>query len=247
MKKIIHLIVMLCACATFAAAQNNSGDYKKLEVFAGYTIDQDQREPNERFTSVLGFTPAQLQAFFGRPFNTNSGRTKMNGLNVSATGYVTKNFGITGDFSAAFKNETQPVGTQGSAARRRKFNFLAGPQYKFRNSSRVEPFARALFGVARLSTRLRPDNTGITIAGLTVEQIDDNYTAFAMGIGGGLDVRINKRVKLRLIQVDYNPVFAKDRDFVVTNARLGGQALTGRTSATGYRRDNVRFSFGIVF
>ena len=238
---------MLCACATFATAQNNSDDYKKVEVFAGYTMDHDQREPNERFTSVLGFTPAQLQAFFGRPFNTNSGRTRMNGFNVSVTGYVTKNFGITGDFSAAFKNEFQPVGTQGSDTRRRKYNFLAGPQYKFRNASRVQPFARALFGAARLSTRLRPDNTGISAAGLTVQQIDDEYTAFAMALGGGLDVKLNDKVSLRLIQIDYNPVFSKDRDLTVTNARLAGAALTGRTTVTGDRRDNVRLSFGVVF
>lgn len=237
---------LLCACAAFVSAQS-ADDYKKVEVFAGYTLDQDEREPNEAFTSVLGFTPAQLQAFFGRPFNTNSGRTKMNGFNAAVTGYVTKNFGITGDFSAAFKNETQPIGTQGSEARRRKYNFLVGPQFKFRNSSRVEPFARALFGAAKMQTRLRPDNTGISAAGLTVQEIRDDYTAFAMALGGGIDVRLNKNVKLRLIQVDYNPVFAKDRDFVVTNARLGGQALTGRTTAIGYRRDNVRLSFGIVF
>lgn len=237
---------LLCACAAFASAQS-SDDYKKVEVFAGYTLDQDQREPNERFTSVLGFTPAQLQAFFGRPFNSNSGRTKMNGFNAAVTGYVAKGFGITGDFSAAFKSENQPIGTQGSDVRRRKYNFLVGPQYKFRNSSRVEPFARALFGAARLETRINPDNTGITAAGLTVQQIEDKYTAFAMGIGGGVDLRISNKVKIRAIQLDYNPVFAKDRDLTVINARLGGQTLTGRTTVTGYRRDNVRLSFGVVF
>lgn len=237
---------LLCACAAFVAAQS-SDDYKKVEVFAGYTLDQDQREPNEKFTSVVGFTPTQLQAFFGRPFNSNSGRTKMNGFNIALTGYVAKGFGITGDFSAAFKAEDQPIGTQGSEARRRKYNFLVGPSYKFRNASRVEPFARALFGAARLDTRIFPNNTGITAAGLTVQQIDDKYTAFAMGIGGGIDIRINKNVKIRAIQIDYNPVFAKDRDLVVTNAQLGGQNLTGRTTVIGGRRDNVRLSFGVVF
>ena len=142
MKKILYLMVMLCACATFAAAQNNSDDYRKFEVFAGYTIEHDQREPNNRFVPILGFTPVQLQALLLQPINQNSGRTRYNGFNVTGTRYFTKHFGITGDFSAAFKTEDQPIGKAGSHVRRQKYNFLVGPQVKFRNGSRVEPFAR---------------------------------------------------------------------------------------------------------
>jgi hypothetical protein len=246
MKKIIYLMLIISALATFSIAQN-SDDYKKVEFFAGYTLDQDLREANNRFTSILGFTPAQIQTFFGQPLINNSGRTKLNGANVSVTGYVNKYIGFTGDFSGSYKKENQAVGAQGSEVKRSKYTFQGGPQVKFRNSSRVQPFARALFGVTKTSNEIRPNNAGIPPTGLTVEQIDDNYSAFSTSYGGGVDVKINKKVSLRLIQVDYNSVFSKTRNLTVTNARLGGSPLTGATTVTGYRRDNVRLSFGIVF
>jgi hypothetical protein len=33
-----------------------------------------------------------------------------------------------------------------------------------------------------------------------------------MKVGGGLDIRAGKRLDIRVIELDYNPVFAKDRN-----------------------------------
>ena len=53
-----------------------------------------------------------------------------------------------------------------------------------------------------------------------------------MAIGGGVDVRVNDRIAVRVFQADYNPIFLS-----------GGNELGfGNT-----RADNVRFSFGVVF
>src|SRR5947207_11274919 len=41
--------------------------------------------------------------------------------------------------------------------------------------------------------------------------IEDRVTSFAMKVGGGLDIRAGKRIDVRVIEVDYNPVFAGDR------------------------------------
>ena len=35
----------------------------------------------------------------------------------------------------------------------------------------------------------------------------DDATSFAMALGGGLDVRVSKRIDLRIIQADYAPTF----------------------------------------
>jgi len=56
-------------------------------------------------------------------------------------------------------------------------------------------------------------------------------SAFALAIGGGVDVRVNKRVELRVFQADYNPIFLK----------------SGNELGFDKRADNVRFSFGVVF
>jgi opacity protein-like surface antigen len=50
--------------------------------------------------------------------------------------------------------------------------------------------------------------------------------SFALGLGGGLDIRASKRVSFRGV-LDYNPVFVND-------------------STTG-TRDFVRFSLGVLF
>ena len=33
-----------------------------------------------------------------------------------------------------------------------------------------------------------------------------------MKLGGGLDVRLHQRIDLRLFEIDYTPIFARDRD-----------------------------------
>jgi hypothetical protein len=73
---------------------------------------------------------------------------------------------------------------------------------------------------------------------------DTNSTSFAMGIGGGLDVRLGDGpVRLRIIQVDYTPIFFSDRSVNVLGAVGGIQPV----NLEGQRADNVRFAFGIVF
>ncbi len=45
-----------------------------------------------------------------------------------------------------------------------------------------------------------------------------------MAFGGGIDVSVNDKISLRVIQADYNPTFFGDT-----------------------RQDNIRLSFGVVF
>lgn len=82
--------------------------------------------------------------------------------------------------------------------------FLFGPQFRVR-SGRVTKYAHALFGAYR---------AGGGVPG----------THFAMGFGGGVDVRLNRRFSVRALQADFIPV------------------------NEGYRwKDHVRLETGIVF
>lgn len=56
---------------------------------------------------------------------------------------------------------------------------LFGPRYSFRQFNKVTPFVHSLFGA------IGPE------------------PAFAMAFGGGLDVKVNKTVSIRVIQADY--------------------------------------------
>lgn len=62
----------------------------------------------------------------------------------------------------------------------------------------------------------------------------------ALSVGGGLDVNLTPRVDLRLIEVDYVPVFGRDRNTPTVNADFD-QRVKGRTAK------NVTFGFGLVF
>ena len=120
----------------------------------------------------------------------------------------------------------------------RTFNFLGGPQVRFSNSTRVTPFIRALAGVQ--SNRVSANINVSGVSGINVPNggnFSETLTDFALGIGGGLDVRVSPRVSVRAIQVDYNPVFLRGRDDLFGS----GERFEGT------RIDNVRFSFGVVF
>jgi opacity protein-like surface antigen len=136
-------------------------------------------------------------------------------------------FGLTGDFSGHFKTHSvsDQLGGNGTIDTHiRIFNILGGPQYKFRNNSRVAPFVRILAGVAH--TRGRLDLAAFNVSDTA------SSTDFALAIGGGLDIRVNDRIDVRVFQADYNPIFLS----------AGNELGFGNA-----RADNVRFSFGVVF
>lgn len=212
-RKITHgifLLILLLGCASLVPAQ--SDDHPRVEVFGGYSYlstDYNPVMPVPFIPIIVAFEPKQ----------------KMHGVNASVTGYLTKGFGVTGDFSAHFKRESVADPLGGTITNDiRVLNMTGGPQYKFRNKSRVTPFARALAGISITSAK-------ITVPSLSVSDTQSS-TDFAMILGGGVDVRINKRFDARVFQVDYNPIFLS----------RGNQLGFGKT-----RADNVRFSFGLVW
>src|SRR6185369_11118690 len=190
-------------------------EYPKVEVFVGY--------------SALGETGSRAISF--GPNASVSGDYEGQGFETSIIRNFSKHLGIKGDFSAHFNNESDsgpitactPVCAtiiQDFQLKTRVYNFLAGPEFKARNSTRFTPFVHALGGVAHTSaTFTTPGPTNILF-------LRKNDTSFAMALGGGLDIRASKRVSFRAL-MDYNPVFVND-------------------STTG-TRDFFRFYFGVLF
>jgi opacity protein-like surface antigen len=105
----------------------------------------------------------------------------LNGWNASVSGYFTKYLGVSGDFSGAYGS---PFG--GSV---KVHTFMFGPVVHFPNSSKITPFAHALFGGAHASG-----------SGFGLSASD---TGFSWAAGGGLDVNLNSRWAVRLAQADF--------------------------------------------
>lgn len=117
------------------------------------------------------------------------------GWNASIAGNVNSWFGVKADFSGAYKNGGK------------LHTAMAGPVFSYRKSERVTPFAHVLIGGAVAS------GGGISENG------------FAMAVGGGLDVNLNKHIAWRLVQGDW------------LMFRAGGET----------DKKNARVSTGIVF
>lgn len=200
--KLLLPFLLVALCATRTAAQTD--EPHKFEFFGGYSyLRADVEEVDDPFSDFKNI---------------------MDGFNVAATGYATRRVGVTGDFSGHFHSVSNDFGFGRLTAKTRTFNLTAGPQVRFPNNSRVTPFVRALAGIAhnRLSFEGPP----------LIGSDSISLTDFTLMVGGGLDVRLGDRVSLRLVQVDYNPVFVRDRP---------------DRDIDGTRLDNFRVSVGVVF
>jgi len=134
--------------------------------------------------------------------NLNNSSYNLNGVHVSAAENVNSWFGGVLDFSTHFgSNAGYNVNTE---------SIMYGPRIAYRKSPAITPSVHALFGAVRGSRYY----DGISVA---------NYR-FAVGLGGEIDVRINDKVALRLVQADYIPTHFLD-----------------------LRQDNIRISAGFVF
>ena len=114
-------------------------------------------------------------------------------------------FGAVGEVSGCKGAESS--GFFGSPARK-WFTYLAGPRVSYRRT--FTPYAHILFGGANLSRES------------SLSLLEGN--AFAMSIGIGVDLRVNDRVSIRLVQPEYL-----------------------RTDFGGVVREHLRLQTGVVF
>jgi opacity protein-like surface antigen len=212
MRKLVLFAILIVATASMAFAQSTD-DYHKVEVSAGYSnarVDTGVEDPDLE-DDVADFL---------------SDRRGFHGFDASIAGNLTRYFGLKGNISGHFKSDSFADGVDTINTRERMWNFLGGVQVKDNSKeTRVKPFAHVLAGVARQDVRF--SSPGFT----TTFDIDD--TNFAMKFGGGVDVRLNNRVDLRVIEFNYNPIFRGD-------ITLDDEVFSGRT------QHNFTIGFGIA-
>ena len=218
MKKLVpflSVIVLMYASASAFAQGTTSDDYPRVEVFAGYSA---LGEANGR---GISFSPTA---------STTDNHASPTGFETSVTRNFNRHLGIKGDFSAhlsngsgrssfTFCNPTCTTVTQDHQFKTGVYNFLGGPEFKVRNSTRFTPLVYALAGVAHTSATFTSPGPTLNLF------LKNSENSFAMALGGGFDIRGTKRVSFRAT-MDYNPVFIND-------------------SSTG-TRDLVRISLGVL-
>lgn len=153
LKKTLFVVALVLCCGLVAFAQ----DFKKAEVFGGY-----------QWTSVD----------VGSGFD----RQNFNGWNAALTGYFNPNFGITADFSGAYKSE--------SGVSVKSYSYLFGPTLRG-HMDKASPFVHALFGGVHESANASG------LGGLGSD------SSFAYAIGGGFDYDMSPNVAVRVAQFDF--------------------------------------------
>jgi hypothetical protein len=120
-----------------------------------------------------------------------------------------KGIGLALDVGAVTKD------TFGGFFTNRQAHFLIGPRYGYHNHTRFTPFVEVLFGAADSSVSVDINNIGrvpsvLPSSSITVPPDVDvsaklslSRTSFAMMAGGGLDIRLTKRITYRLFDTDY--------------------------------------------
>ncbi len=179
----------------------------KVEVFLGYS----------RFGTVSTDTV------------TGNRMVGLNGGTASIAFNLNRYLGIVGDFGGFDDTRLQLTGPGANPPRvvdssGTAFTYLFGPRLSFRKYERITPFAQALFGGVHSGEVTLSNCTGALCAPLP------SQNSFAMTAGGGLDVKVQRHVAIRVVQAEYLMTRFAD---VTTNASKS--------------QNDIRLSSGLVF
>jgi opacity protein-like surface antigen len=216
---------------TVPAAPSPSDEYKKWEFFGGYSA--------LNFDNLGGDTDnANVNDVLGE-------KNTLRGFNLSITRNFHKYFGVKFDYSLYLRedNFSRPAGS--GTIDTTVQNFLGGIQIKnnLEDGPRFKPFAHALFGFA--NQKIDVDSPQLP-AVLGISDFSVNETSFAMAFGGGIDIRLNKRIDIRAGQIDWNIITRGDQQTGIVLVPTPLQTVGSPFIIPGTRQDNLRLSVGIV-
>jgi len=165
MKKLLLLaLLMVLSLPLMASAQEGA---PRVEIFGGYAL--------LRISSPEPALPG-LESATGH------------GFSLSASGNITKSFGVVGEFSRYSKSDALGKIAPGSNVDANVQTYLFGPRFTVR-TGKAEPYFHFLIGSARGSVETSGDS-------------QSGY-AFAYVLGGGLDVKVHHNFAIRLGQLDF--------------------------------------------
>jgi hypothetical protein len=176
---------------------------------------------------------SKVEAFAGYSYLRNSGNN-FNGWEGQLTYNFNPHFGATADFSGHYRTAAafSPLSGFSASANQRLYTYLFGPTATAR-FGKNSVFGHALFGAAHSTV-----GAGFTIPiiGSFNTGVND-ATGFAMALGGGVDIGLNRMFAIRAAQVDY----------LYTHFNSFDALTTGFSNNTSNHQNGFRYSGGIVF
>ena len=228
MQRLLSLAVLLIIVSPAAFAQS---DYTRWEIFAGYSA--------LHFDNLGGETDnAIVNEVLGE-------KNTLRGFNAAVTGNFHKYFGAKFDYSLHLRedNFSRPAGS--GTIDTTVQNFLGGIQIKnnLEDGPTFKPFAHALFGVATQKIDIDSPQLGPIFG---ISDFSVNETSFAVAVGGGIDIKVNSRIDIRAIQIDWNMINRGDQQTGIVLVPTPFQTVGTPFFIPGTRQDNLRLSVGVV-
>src|SRR5215831_8545170 len=190
MRQLLFVAMIMAEWPPRVPAQEAITQYPKIEGFAGYS----------------GVLTNSVLIPIGPSRNGGTDLDSSTGLEAAVIKNLDRYLGLKADFSVHFGhyNEEDFVipcaqstcPTQIAQSHTRLFQILFGPEIKLRNHTRIAPFAHLLAGGAHSSADFHTAGPALNFSGIA------GQTGFALALGGGLDVRITKRIGFRLSSDD---------------------------------------------
>jgi hypothetical protein len=252
-------------------------DYSRFEISGAYSIMRVQNPEN---TAVISPYNTFNIAIRGKN-DINLGGSKLGiGFNLN------RHFGIVGEFGSQYSQTTpfqislNNVGGSSycspasdcvkrlywdykltNRGSREIYTLLAGPRFSMDLSKRIRPFAHVLMGLGRNSLDMEHsygviDSQGAWKARIGVSVEFPSRNLFAIACGGGLDIKINKRLSIRPIEIEsvntqeYNPSYFVYTTLIqYSGARPTSSEKTDQVNGIPDKKwtNNMRLSFGAVF
>ena len=228
MKRLVTLATLLLVSTITVTAQD---DYKKFEFFGGYSALFVDNLAGDTGSFAVDDVLGEKQT--------------LRGFNLSANYNFHKYIGAKFDYSIHFRedNFNRPAGS--GTVDTTLQNILGGIQVKnnAEDGPTFKPFGHALFGVA--VQKLDVDSPNLP-AVFGISDFHTNETSFAMAFGGGLDIKINHRFDVRVVQIDWNIINRGDQQTGIVLAPTPFQTVGTPFVIPGTRQDNLRLGVGIV-
>jgi opacity protein-like surface antigen len=228
MKRLVVLATLILISATAALGQD---DYKKYEFFGGYSALWLDNLAGDTGSPAVDDVLGEKQ--------------NLRGFNLAVGFNFHKYVGAKFDYSLHMRedNFTRPLGSGTFDTTLQ--NFLGGIQVKnnMNDGPRFKPFGHALFGVAVQKVDVDSPNLPALFG---ISDFHTNETSFSMAFGGGLDIKLNDRFDVRVVQVDWNIINRGDQQTGIVLAPTPFQTVGQPFFIPGTRQDNLRLGVGIV-
>jgi hypothetical protein len=185
--------IIIGLCLMFAAAHCLPAQNTSAELFGGYSYTK---------ANPLVLLPKQ----------------NMNGWVGSAAAYANRWFGAGLEVAGQFGTLPPPSGVTAPNLTFKEYSYLAGPQFRFIKTDRVQVAARLLLGGVFGQVNLDPQTNAAAAAQLSAAGYSGfNQTKFAMLVAFPVDVGVTKLIGIRVEPGNYITDFSKTKQ---SNFRL---------------------------